>query len=383
MKKMSLFVFAALVLASCNKEPKFNVKGTVADADGKMLYLEASGIEGVEAIDSAKLKGDGEFSFKQLRPESPEFYRLRVGDKVINFSVDSTETLDVKAKYADFSTGYSIEGSANCTKIKELTLMQIDLQKKVDALIKSAQQGKITSQVYEDSVSKMMENYKNKVKIKYIFAAPNMTYAYFALFQKVNDYLIFDPMNSRDDIKCFQAVATSLTNAYPNAVRTKNLYNVVIKGLKNTRTAKSKIIQLPQNKISQAGLIDVNLKDINGVSRKLTDLKGKVVLLEFTVYNSKFSVAHNFALRDLYSKYSSRGFQIYQISLDEDEHFWKTASDKLPWICVRDEDGSASTYTSLYNVKKVPTFFLISRDNELKARDENIKNLEEAIKKML
>jgi len=383
MKKMSLFVFGALVLASCNKEPKFNVKGTVADADGKMLYLESSGIEGVEAIDSVKLKGDGEFSFKQLRPESPEFYRLRVGDKVINFSVDSTETLDVKAKFADFSTGYAIEGSANCTKIKELTLMQIDLQKKVDALIKSAQQSKITNEVYEDSVSKMMDSYKNKVKIKYIFAAPNMTYAYFALFQKVNDYLIFDPMNSRDDIKCFQAVATSLTNAYPNAVRTKNLYNVVIKGLKNTRTAKSKIIQLPQEKISQAGLIDINLKDLNGVSRKLTDLKGKVVLLEFTIYNSKFSVAHNFALRDLYNKYSSRGFQIYQISLDEDEHFWKTASDKLPWICVRDEDGLASTYTSLYNVKKVPTFFLISRDNELKARDENIKNLEETIKKML
>ena len=70
-------------------------------ADGKMLYLEASGLEGIVPLDSIKLKGDGSFSFKQLRPESPEFYRLRVEDKVINFSVDSTETVSIQAPYTD------------------------------------------------------------------------------------------------------------------------------------------------------------------------------------------------------------------------------------------------------------------------------------------
>ncbi len=383
MKKISLFIFGALVLASCNKEPKFNIKGTVSDAEGKMLYLEASGIEGTEPLDSVKLKSDGEFSFKQLRPESPEFYRLRVGEKVINFSVDSIETLDVKARYNDFSTGYSIDGSANCTKIKELTLMQIDLQKKIDGLVKASQQNKMANNVFEDSISGMMKNYKDQVKIKYIFAAPNMTYAYFALFQTVNGYLVFDPMNSKEDIKCFQAVATSLSNAYPNADRTKNLYNIVIKGLKNTRTAKNKTIEIPQEKISEAGVIDIDLKDIQGVSRKLSQLKGKVVILDFTVYQSAVSAAHNFTLRDLYNKYAAQGLQVYQISLDADEHFWKTATDKLPWVCVRDEDGVNSRYASLYNIKKVPSFFLINRNNELKARDENIKNLEEEVKKLL
>jgi len=383
MKKICLFIFGTLVLASCNKDPKFNIKGTVADAEGKMLYLEASGIEGIEPLDSVKLKSDGEFSFKQLRPESPEFYRLRVDEKVINFSVDSIETLDVKAKYNDFSTGYTIDGSANCTKIKELTLMQIDLQKKIDGVVKASQQKKVANNVFEDSVSGMMNNYKDQVKTKYIFAAPNMTYAYFALFQTVNGYLIFDPMNSKEDIKCFQAVATSLTNAYPNADRAKNLYNIVIKGLKNTRVAKNKTIEIPQEKISEAGVIDIDLKDINGVSRKLSQLKGKVVLLDFTVYQSAVSAAHNFTLRDLYNKYAAQGLQIYQVSLDADEHFWKTATDKLPWICVRDEDGVNSRYASLYNIKKVPSFFLINRDNELKARDESLKNLEEEVKKLL
>lgn len=383
MKKICLFIFGALALASCNKEPKFNIKGTVADADGKMLYLEASGIEGIESLDSVKLKGDGEFNFKHLRPESPEFYRLRVGDKAINFSVDSIETLNVKAKYGDFSTGYTIDGSLNCTKIKELTLMQIDLQKKIDALVKVAQQSKIANNVFEDSVSKIVDKYKNQVKVKYIFAAPNMTYAYFALFQKVNNYMLFDPMNSKEDIKCFQAVATSLTNAYPNSDRSKNLYNIVIKGLKNTREAKRKVIELPQEKLSEAGLIDINLKDIHGVSHKLSALKGKVVILDFTVYQAENSTAHNFMLRDVYNKYAAQGLQIYQVSLDADEHFWKTVTDKLPWVCVRDEDGTSSKYASLYNIKKVPSFFLINRNNELSARDENIKNLEAEVKKLL
>ena len=111
MKKVTLVALVALALSSCNSDPKFNVKGDVSGADGKMLYLEASGLEGIVPLDSIKLKGDGSFSFKQLRPESPEFYRLRVEDKVINFSVDSTETVSIQAPYTDFSTAYTVEGS--------------------------------------------------------------------------------------------------------------------------------------------------------------------------------------------------------------------------------------------------------------------------------
>ncbi|MEG0455558.1 MAG: DUF4369 domain-containing protein, partial [Bacteroides sp.] len=80
MKKITLVAFAALALTACNSGPQFNVNGDVSGADGKMLYLEASGIEGVTLLDSVKLKGDGSFSFKQTRPEAPEFYRLRVDD---------------------------------------------------------------------------------------------------------------------------------------------------------------------------------------------------------------------------------------------------------------------------------------------------------------
>lgn len=383
MKRVTLVALAALALSSCNSDPKFNVKGEIAGADGKMLYLEASALAGITPLDSVKLKGDGAFSFKQSRPESPEFYRLRVEDKVINFSVDSTETITIEAPFDEFSTAYSVDGSESSERIKELTLKQIKLQADVDALVKAAQANKLGNDAFEDSLAVLLKNYKDEVKVQYIFAAPNKAAAYFALFQKLNNYMIFDPLNSKDDIKCFAAVATSLNNYYPHADRSKNLYNIVIKGMKNTRTPQQKTIELPQEKIAETGVIDIALRDMKGNIRKLTDLKGKVVLLDFTVYQNAVAAPHNLMLRDLYNKYADDGFEIYQVSLDADEHFWKTSADNLPWVCVRDENGIYSTNAALYGVAQLPALFLINRNNELKARGEDLKDLEASIKSLL
>ncbi len=384
MKKVTFAALAALTITACSSGPKFQVNGDVSGADGKMLYLEASGLEGIVPLDSVKLKGEGRFSFKQPRPESPEFYRLRVDDKVINFSVDSIETIQIKAPYVDFSTIYTVEGSENSNKIKELTQKQIRLQKEVDDLLAALRSNRMGHDVFEDSLATLLNNYKEDVKVNYIFAAPNTAAAYFALFQKLNNYLIFDPLNNKDDVKCFAAVATSLNNnTFPNAVRSKNLYNIVIKGMKNTRQPQAKALEIPQDKIVETGIIDIALRDVKGNVRKLTDLKGKVVLLDFSVFQSPAGAPHNLMLRELYNAYASQGLEIYQVSLDADEHYWKTSADNLPWVCVRDGNGVYSTNVAVYNVRQVPSVFLINRNNELKLRGEDIKDLEAAVKSLL
>ena len=375
MKKVTFAALAALTITACSSGPKFQVNGDVSGADGKMLYLEASGLEGIVPLDSVKLKGEGTFSFKQPRPESPEFYRLRIDDKIINFSVDSIETIQIKAPY--------VEGSENSNKIKELTLKQIRLQKEVDDLLAALRSNRMGHDVFEDSLATLLNNYKEDVKVNYIFAAPNTAAAYFALFQKLNNYLIFDPLNNKDDVKCFAAVATSLNNAFPHAVRSKNLYNIVIKGMKNTRQPQAKALEIPQEKIVETGIIDIALRDVKGNVRKLTDLKGKVVLLDFSVFQSPAGSPHNLMLRELYNEYAKQGLEIYQVSLDADEHYWKTAADNLPWVCVRDGNGVYSTNVAVYNVRQVPSIFLINRNNELKLRGEDIKDLEAAVKSLL
>ena len=383
MKKITFAAIAALTITACSSGPKFHVNGDVSGADGKTLYLEASGLEGIVPLDSVKLKGEGKFSFKQPRPESPEFYRLRVEDKVINFSVDSLETIQINAPYTDFSTAYTVEGSENSSKIKELTLKQIRLQKDADNLLNALRANKLSHNVLEDSLTALVKRYKDDVKMNYIFAAPNTAAAYFALFQKLNDYLIFDPLNNKDDVRCFAAVATSLNNAFPHDVRSKNLYNIVSKGMKNTRKPQTQNLEIPQDKIIETGIIDIALRDVKGNIRKLTDLKGKVVLLDFTVYQAPAGATHNLMLRELYNKYASQGLEIYQVSLDADEHFWKTSAANLPWVCVRDGNGVYSSNVAVYNVRQIPSIFLVNRNNELKLRGEDIKDIEASVKSLL
>lgn len=380
--KRNAYIAAALLFAgvtACNNEPAFKVQGEVTDAADKMLYLEQTGLDGIVALDSVELGSNGTFSFSAARPEAPDFYRLRIEDKVINFSVDSTETVEVKADYKNFATDYNIQGSESNQKIKELVLLQTDLQERVNKLAQSG----IPVGIVQDSLSRMVNAYKNNVKRNYIFVGPNKPYAYFALFQVLNGYMIFDPLNNKEDVKCFAAVATSMNNLYPHADRSRNLYNMVIKGMKNTRAPQVKPLDIPADKIQETSIIDIPLMDINGTTRHLTDLKGKVVLIDFTAYGSAESGARNLLLREIYDKYAPQGLEIYQISLDTDEHFWKTAADNLPWICVRDPQGSYSTYVNLYGVTKLPTAFLVSRNNELSMRIGEKTNLEEAIKKLL
>ena len=381
MKKVvyGLLALVLVGLSACEEGPKFKVQGEVTGAADKTLYLEASSLGGIVVLDSAKLGGNGSFSFAEARPGSPEFYRLRMDGKVINFAVDSTETVVVKSDAAKFDTGYVIEGSENNQKIKELVMLQAELQQKVDKLAQS----KMPAGLAQNQLMSLVNEYKDKVKRGYIYAAPNKTYAYFALFQTLNGYMIFDPLASKDDVKCFAAVATSLNNAYPHADRSRNLYNMVIKGMKNAREVQPEVVEIDPSKIKEADIIDIQLKDLKGNIRTLTELKGKVVLIDFTVYNNVMSPDHNLALREIYDKYHAKGLEIYQISLDADEHFWKTSADNLPWICVRDANGPYSQYVQLYSVSNLPSVFLVGRDNAIKMRGENIQDLDAELRKLL
>ena len=156
MKKITSAALLVIALGACNTTPKFEVEGHITDAKGKTLYLEASGLDGIQILDSVKLKDNGSFSFKESKPESPEFYRLRVDDKVINFSVDSTETIIFNAPYGEFATGYNVEGSIYSQEIKELTLKQAELQDKVNALLTAMRSTHIVYPIIEDSLSTLM-----------------------------------------------------------------------------------------------------------------------------------------------------------------------------------------------------------------------------------
>ena len=377
---------AVVVLALCACTGKsFNISGTITEAKDSVLYLENMSLSGPVAVDSVKLSEDGTFSFSQQAPEAPEFYRLRIAGQIINLAVDSTEQIGVKAQYPTMSAVYDVTGSDECAKIKELALLQMDLQRRIDAIVAAPDLG---VSAVEDSVLRVTNAYKNQVKRQYIFAEPMRAYAYFALFQTLRlgqmESLIFNPRSSEDDVKVFAAVATSWDTYYPNAERGTNLHNIAIEGMKNVRIVQSRqLSNIDPNLVNVSNVIDINLPDNKGQQRRLTDLKGKVVLLDFHVFAAEGSTQRIMQLREIYNKYHAQGLEIFQVSLDPDEHFWKTQTAALPWICVRDERGPQSEYLMSYNIQNIPTFFLVGRNSDLYKRDAQIKDLDAEIKALL
>lgn len=383
MNKVQYFVAGAVLtmLAACGGK-EFKVEGEVANAKDSVLYFENVGLDGISVLDSVRLGDDGKFAFSEAAPEAPEFYRLRISDQIINVAIDSTEVITVKARYPQMATKYDISGSDNNLKIKELALKQIDLQTRAIALERS---GSLPMIALRDSLQRMVNTYKEDVKRDYIFKEPFKSYAYFALFQTLGPWLIFDPKNNSEDSKVFAAVATSWDTFHPGALRGENLHNIAIEGLKNARImeAKRQAQSVDQTKIVESGVIEVELPDNHGQMRRLTDMAGKVVLLDFHLFAMEDSPKRILMLREYYNKYHAQGFEIFQVSLDSDEHFWKQMTAALPWICVRDADGLGSRLAVSYNVPELPEFFLIDRNNNLIKRSTQIEDLDVEIKKLL
>lgn len=381
---LSAIVLATLAMTSCS-EKKFRVDGKISQAADSTLYFENMGLNGPQTVDSVKLDKDGNFSFAEKASDSPEFYRLRIGRQIINIAVDSTEQISIQADYPTMSYNYEVKGSDNCNTMKTLALMQMDLQAKINGI---AQNPNINYQQETDSINALLTQYKNKIKTEYIFRAPMKAYAYYALFQTVmiegRPALIFDPRANENDVKVFAAVATSWDTYYPNSLRGKNLHNIAIEGMKNVRIIRAgKEATIDASKINTSGVIDIALNDNKGQLQHLTQLKGRVVILDFNVFQSEGSIKHNMFLRELYNKYHAAGLEIYQVSLDTDEHFWKTSTQALPWICVRDANGPQSEILAQYNIQRIPTFFLIDKNNVLQKRDVQISDIDAAIKAML
>lgn len=368
-------LFAATAIVSCSKE-KFHVTGKIAQAKDSVLYFENMSLNGPQIIDSVKLDAEGHFAFEGEASDAPEFYRLRIAGQIINVSVDSTETISINAAYPTMASQYTVDGSENNLKIKELTLRQMALQTQAQAIVNNPGLG---MNAVEDSIYRLIDAYKEDIKINYIYKEPMKAYAYFALFQGIvvgNSYLmVFNPRQNADDIKAFAAVATSWDANYPGSLRGENLHNIALQGMKDQRIVQnqSQELELDADKVSEANLIDIALVDNHGVVRKLTDLKGKVVLLDFHLFSGEGSTQRIMMLRDLYNKYHERGLEIYQVSLDDDEHFWKTQTAALPWICVRDNGSRTQAY--LATVKSIPCDFIINRENMVVRAPRQIKDL--------
>lgn len=384
MKLFRCFAVALTILAavSCsNKGPEFLIQGKVTDADTSVLYLERRELDKITLLDSVKL-GDtkGQFKFSESTTPYPEFYVLRLKGQVINLAIDSTETLTVNASQKTFATDYTVEGSDANNQLKKVALAQYDANHKLVDLKKRFDEKSINEQDYITQVQAIANEYKDAAK-KIIFTDLKSPAAYFALFQKVSGYLFFDPYD-RTDYKVFAAVATSWDMFYKDSPRSKQLHDYTLTAMKVRKQSEMEIDPDKVGQVDATEYYKIELPDVNGKNISLASLKGKAVLLDFTVYQDENSPRHNMELNKLYAKYKPN-LEIYQVSFDSEAHLWKNAAVNIPWIAVHDQRSVNSDLIFKYNVQNLPTVFLLNKEGEVVKRLLPKDNIDAEIQKIL
>jgi hypothetical protein len=180
----------------------------------------------------------------------------------------------------------------------------------------------------------------------------------------------------------YQAVATSFNVWMPNYERSKALYAQVSDIIKAEREIQQQAAMRQLINNAENTVLDISLTDDNGITQSLTDLRGKLIVLDFSAIEMEQSKGYIFELRELYNNYHNRGLAIYSVSLDRNRLLWEDGVVNLPWTNVYAGEHAIEVLTR-YNVQSLPTLFLLDRKGNVQGRYSDFKQLDADIRKYL
>lgn len=345
------------VTASCSKSNQWNLSGNVKDApENTTLIVEASQNGRWYPLDTIKTDANGDFKVDREAAAHPSIYRLRMADKVIYFPIDSIDAIAINTTMTAFDTDFHLSGTP-----------EAEMMEAVDKRLMDAASKRSAQDVVSDSLLKRELGRK-------LLANPSGIVAYYIINKQIDGRQLFNPSDKFDN-RIIGAVANAYADSRPNDPRTEYLRKLYISG----RPAAVRNIEA-----AEVPMFDIRLFDRKGQEQSLTETAKahKVVVLNFTTYSAPESTPFNNELHKIWKQHESQGLAIYQVSVSDEEPFWRSAAANLPWISVYQSATADATPILNYNVAVLPTTYIIA-NGEIKERLEDITRLNTAVSKYL
>lgn len=366
MKRILLILVSVLLLYGCNNKSRFTVEGVVNGDTKNYIYISKVDVDKPVFIDSVKIKKNGNFKVR-VKASEPDFYQLGFSSRdFITLLAEPGEKITINFNSKNLFENYTVTGSEGSEKIMVLDMALTETKKKLDSLT-AIYKKESTEPGFETRGTELEAEYtrilkaQRKLNIEFVITNLGSLATIKALYQRIDPetYVLYDPR----DLQYMKIATDSLTKVYPESKHVKALAADFEKE-KN---------QLYSNQISQLTKdlpetkLDPVLMDVTGKRIALSSIKGKYVLLTFWATSSRESVEENLQLKDIYKLYNKKGFEIYQVSLDENEAMWKAAVkfDELPWISTREDNPLNPTNAILFNVRSLPTNYLFDKEGNI------------------
>ena len=357
MKNFS-FLAAAIAIAtavSCNGGA--SVSGVMDGVSGgEVIFKELHSGK----ADTVKVSSSGAYKAR-LSIEEPEFvYLTRDGRQITSLLLMKGD----KVKLSSDSLGreVKIEGSEESLKLAAVEKDYAEFNAKFSAAESPAAAAKVYVDYYRSRMAYILNNSKSLTSVQ-------------VLFQKAPSGI--PVFNQFTDAIVMSNVVDSLSTVYPNSS-----YVASLRKEAELRTKQMEISARLRDASVQA-FPDIDLPDLNGARRKLSEVEAKVVMLYFWTATAGQNMFNTSSLIPLYEKYHSKGFEIFAVSLDTGKTEWATTvkAQKLPWINVCDTRGSSSPYAGVYNVTSVPyAFFILDGEIDTRASVTNEETLSNYLK---
>jgi hypothetical protein len=387
MRQVTILLFLFVLIAGCSRKDYFIVEGHIEDGAGKMVYLYRMDLNQDFPLDSIKIKRNGSFVFKQPVLNFPTFHKLALSpSSFITLLGDTSEHIQIEAKVTGFSRNYKVENSQGSKNIQKLKMQNTVLRAQTDSLFSfynmlPVEESPQQLERISNELTTLVRNYKKEIG-RFILDNPRSFASYYALFLTLSDETqILNVMDKQDQIY-FSAVATSLNLFYPDSERVRQLYDLVLSVKAQEQRARA-----IEDLLSMAttGAPDISAPDVRGENQTLSSLRGKVVLLTFGASWDAASRRENQNLKRIYQLFKGRGFEIYQVGLERSRVLWENSllQDDVSWISVSELQHTESYAARLYNIQKLPSNFLISREGEFIGKDLFGARLEERLKEEL